>query len=924
MRKNIVFYVTRQYMKKNRRRTFTMFAGIVCMVLLMTCVFVGKETGIGYLQEVASLKKGKWHVSMFDITKKQYEEVEALTWVKETALSKTLGCIDFAQSGNEERPYLNVKGYTSHCFDWMNITLLEGRLPEKPGEIVVSESARQDGARIAAGDVIEADFFTRSVTGTDAEVKETVFPFQQLILHYGETVEVPENFPYYEETESFRENKEYTGQQGTYEVVGFIETPSYEDSSAAAYTALTFLEADILSEDVFNLTLKMDLDKVSDGYFMDIVKIAAGSKFDTNDTLLAFSGNSSEMTLNRLVRYMTIFFVVLIMAASVLLIYNVFNMSFQERSRYLGMLCSVGATGRQKKSSIFYETFYLMLFALPIGLGLGIGVIYVAMTVFRPYIGALMNMEEFVEACPVTIKIVPENLVMVAAFSVLTAVISAWLPARKIGKIGPVECIRGNVEKKSRRYKMSRMLYRAKAAEGMLARNNLTRRSQKTRSVQRAAAVFLVLLIVTAFGSSAVSRVVTLKLKASDFTMKRENYDYVMYGNDDIIYEAVKKEIQADPGITQAVEWGDLMFVGEVPGSVYSAEYDTARRDIFNLYYHRELTDEEYEQEAPTDSYVVNFMMVDDETLARMAEKTGADKKKLLDRERPAALVLNEGMMSTDSISVWEREPERYRYYRIHAMTDLQAGDVIPVSIYSPKEEKKQVMPLEIAGLGSHEELKDYVEEVGANYLWLFVNEGVYAQIGKIIESETGRYGMSDRRLMIRTNGEPNQLIERVKKLQDGNNAGVLLSGNEARMEFGDAIQSIANVLLISFVLLTSVICLLNLFNSVQGWMTGSSREFAVLKSVGMSGGQLRKMLLYECVWIFARALLVAGVFSALLIYVIRFGFHTLFGNIVIWLPVGLVAGAVVLAGSVLVGITLRCCAKVQKEEILENIRREG
>ena len=72
MRKNIVFYVTRQYMKKNRRRTFTMFAGIVCMVLLMTCVFVGKETGIGYLLEVASLKKGKLHVSMFDITKKQF------------------------------------------------------------------------------------------------------------------------------------------------------------------------------------------------------------------------------------------------------------------------------------------------------------------------------------------------------------------------------------------------------------------------------------------------------------------------------------------------------------------------------------------------------------------------------------------------------------------------------------------------------------------------------------------------------------------------------------------------------------------------------------------------------------------------------------------------------------------------------------
>ena len=55
MKKNIVFYVTRQYMKQNKGRTFTTFAGIVFMVLLMTCVFVGRDTGIYYLQDVASL-----------------------------------------------------------------------------------------------------------------------------------------------------------------------------------------------------------------------------------------------------------------------------------------------------------------------------------------------------------------------------------------------------------------------------------------------------------------------------------------------------------------------------------------------------------------------------------------------------------------------------------------------------------------------------------------------------------------------------------------------------------------------------------------------------------------------------------------------------------------------------------------------------
>ena len=49
MRKNVVFYVTRQYMKQNKGRTFVTFIGIVFMVILMTGVFIGKDTGIGYL-----------------------------------------------------------------------------------------------------------------------------------------------------------------------------------------------------------------------------------------------------------------------------------------------------------------------------------------------------------------------------------------------------------------------------------------------------------------------------------------------------------------------------------------------------------------------------------------------------------------------------------------------------------------------------------------------------------------------------------------------------------------------------------------------------------------------------------------------------------------------------------------------------------
>ena len=93
----------------------------------------------------------------------------------------------------------------------------------------------------------------------------------------------------------------------------------------------------------------LDIENLPGLYAIKLREIAGERKIEFNDYVLAFSANSSQSTLNTVIKYMTVLFVALIMGASALLIYNVFNMSFKERSRYLGMLCSVGATGRQKK-----------------------------------------------------------------------------------------------------------------------------------------------------------------------------------------------------------------------------------------------------------------------------------------------------------------------------------------------------------------------------------------------------------------------------------------------------------------------------------------------------------------------------------------------------------------------------------------------
>lgn len=926
MKKNIVFYVTRKYMKQNKGRTFTTFAGIVFMVLLMTCVFVGRDTGIRYLEDVASLKDGKWHVSMYDITQKEYEQVMEVPGVKETAFSTTYGSSEFKASANEERPYLNVKAYTMPCFDWMNIKLSKGRLPENPGEIIISESALEDGADISIGDRVEAEFFERSITGIDPEVKETVFPFQGIALKYGETKEVSEEFPHFEENTSFRENREYTGQKASYEVVGIMEKPGYEQSGAAGYTAITLLEeSQAASLKSFNLSMILNVAENPNFDIASLVNIAGDHEFEVNDYLLAFSASTSDTTLNLVVQSMTVFFVALIMAASVILIYNVFNMSFQERSRYLGMLCSVGATRRQKRSSIFYEAFFLLLFALPTGILLGIGVIRLAMAAFRPLVGTLLMSSSVVDIYPAVIRISWENLADVIAASTVTVLFSAWLPARKIGKIGPVECIRGNIWKKNRQYRMNASLIRSFGAEGMLAKNMLLRRNKKIRSVGAAAAVFMVVLIVTIFGSDAIHRIISIKVEG-EMDLNAERYDYMLLAEPSKM-ESLKEEIRKDSGVEYVVEWRDGMFAAEVPTEVYGKEYWDSLHEIYDLYYHRELSEEEFQESSPygADANIaVNVLSVDADTLREMAEAVGADADKLLDAEHLSALVVNTGGLSTSSYRIDQLKPEKYRFFHISKMTDMEKGDTLPVKIYSPEEEKYVEMPMEIAGFADAKQLEDYVYIRNNHYMWLIVNEDAGEQMAKVMKEEGEEDTRLDQMLLIKMNGEPTDLIDQLRTLSERKDfvLGIVEVGYMDSIE--EAISGIVDVMLISFVLLTSVICLLNLFNSIRGWILESRQEFAVLRSVGMAGGQARKMLLYECMGIFLWALLLAGLFSGLLIWVVRFGLTRIFGTLVLPVPWIGMAAAAVIVGVVLTGLALYGLGKERQEDLFETIRRES
>lgn len=919
--RNVVHYVTGQYMKKNKKRTVITLVGITFMVLLMTCVFVGKSTAISFLQQVGSRRDGKWHVSMYDVAQEELRQVEALDYVEETAVSADLGTTLLETSANEEKPYLTVKEYTRPCFDWMNIELIQGRLPDSPGEIVLSQSILDDGGKVQVGDTVSAKFFHRTITGTGEEGENTVFPFYQLEVKAGETVDVPQNFPYFGENDSFRENREYTGESREYVVTGIMAAPAFEDVSGGSYMGLTLLEdSEIGALSSFNLSIMLNLDRAPDQYAEQLREIADGKEISFNQYVLVFTGDSTDTTVNLIIRFLMTFFVALIMVVSVVLIYNVFQISYRERSMYLGMLSSVGATGRQKRSSVYYEAFVLLFPALVWGVLLGMGAVWLAMQVLKPFLGQFLGMELFADQVPVSLQVSFKDLAAVVLISGLTVLLSAFLPARKIGKIGPVEAIRGNEGKGGKAHKTNLGRMNRFGAESLLARRMLRGQRKKARAIVLAAVSFLVVLTVTSFGAESIRRLVTVRIGESydmEPNLDRWNYSLSRMGDQgSTVYEAARQELEKSGSASNMVEWRGGSLAADIPGEEMSREYWEETLKIYEQYYGWEMTPEE-RQDLITRSCPVGILAVDDETMKQMAQIVGADEALLTSGEIPAALVVQQGELSTENISVWGKSSSRYYYSQLKRMTDKQVGEQLHVNLYSPEDGESQ-MAVTVAGFVTGDELEEYVTFRG-QFLWIIVGEKTADQMEERFGSDAP--ARLSPMTLFHWDSQDTELLERLGRMCDETEDTMIGSLAYAR-DFAASIIAVIRILAAGFVALASVICLLNLFHSIRGRMEERRGNFAVLRSIGMTGRQIRRMLRIENLRILGRSLVLGLLITAPLLGLMWLGLTLIFGRIALEIPWEMMFLAVAAAAASVMLLSEYCFSRLKEENLLDNIRR--
>ena len=950
MRKTkIIHQVTLKHMKMNAKRTVLSIVGIALMVMLLTCVLVGKDTAYRYFVDIASARNGAYHFAVYDIDKEQLETIKGYSEVTDVGVTEDLKLTEFDQSGKANRPFLNIRRYSSEAFEWMNIKVVEGRLPENDKEIVISQAAVAEGATVKIGDKIEASTFTRYIKNNSES--DTFLSFPLVSIPAGETVELPFNMFYIvpEEDEEFykthEEIHEPTGYTGEYTVVGFIESPVFEDAGCAWYSAISLTDESALQSGTFNALLMTDANKIDNGFYTKLYDLV-GVDYDANDMVLIFAGSSSQDALNFIVRGMQIFFVILIVLISVMLIYNVFALSYDERARYLGMLSSVGATGKQKRSSVYFEALTLLIPALPIGFALGLIVVKIASKVAGPIAQRLFsfNGEGILNSDPVLEVKIPV-VIAVIVLSIATVFISALIPARKISKVGPIESIRGNKKAKKIKHNANKNPDRLinRSASGMLSSRFLKNDKSKSFGIIRAIAVFFIVTVVVYFGTSLINLMADYKLRDNSVRyayLSDRDYCLSMADSGDMFeFDDIIDQVKTADGVTDVAICRSDMWPLMISNDCLSDEYWDDYYEIISLYYPAgEFSREDFDNQfrhGEYDQTTLGVIGFEDEVFDKLAKDVKAVS---YGEDDIPCIILNNTAMSTDQYSIYGQTARDYRYYEVRDAFVPGEGDVLPVypvtmtraeaiergydldELTFPEIELDGPLDLKVIKKVRRDEISEYLNGTGSMQIYIIVPLSVVDYFDKINTQkiETAVFFNCD-------NKESIKLLNAITDQLQNDGGYIFFNSTESQVaEYKEIIANLINVVLIVFTVISSAICLLNVYSSISALMVSRRKHFAMLKSMGSTFKQLMITEFRESSGMLIRAFLIAAPVTAVIckwlsrFMIRRFGYFTVHFP---WVP-ALILTVFIIASVII--MTTACVRRENKIDIIEEIKRES
>lgn len=620
-------------------------------------------------------------------------------------------------------------------------------------------------------------------------------------------------------TNSDEANLEYT-------VVGITESNVAETDTVNAFVYATddYIKAYPQSLFVYVQFSKMDKEIYSKTEKLaekldTVLEDGVNRDYRYNYDYLVYSGcGEDDATIITLFGFCAIILVI-IAVVSIFMIYDSFAVSYQERARYLGMLASVGATKKQKRNSIYFEGFILGLIGIPLGIIAGIGGIWVTFkAIDNLWINTLAV--EYNGALTVHINWIVVLATVIA--SAITIFVSSYIPAIKASKTTAIDAIRqtNTVKvKNSKRLKTSNLSAKLLGFEGTMAIKNFKRNGRRSRTI-----VFALFMSVVVFLSVSNFSMMFSDVMKGQFT-ETSDLSITVPCSD---YEELEKALKANSNIDEYFS----------TCSVYS--------DI-----DKEYIKDEYQNNENAKQLMLIF--VNTETIDSYAKQLGIDKSKFHDKKNPAGILHNEMVTRVDDAKT-----------NINPFIDLE-GKNIECNIATWNAEK---------GDNDYTSTKINIavqtEKDFKNSKFYYQNMHIPMLMLSVDLADTLLPNMSEGYTAEIVSDKTELVEEQIWSILNEKNIEGQSYNASAQMKSMNNILTITKVFIYGFITLITMISILNIINTISNSMNERRREFAMIRSVGMTPKSFKKMIYFESLRYGVISLLWALPISAL----IHFGMY--------------------------------------------------
>lgn len=888
--------LTVKNLKLNKSRTIVTIVGIMLSCALIMVVAGMAASAQQTMVNLQINATGNYDLFVKGANKKIIDNAQANRNVKDIYIKQNLGCAYLPQAKFDTKPYINVVAFNEKSFtDCFNVTLKEGRLPQNGNELVLSQSVIENSkADYKLGDTVTLDLGKRVyVSGDEIPLDDT---------------------DYFNDTKGTE--KLVDTHKKTYTVVGVFNKVSSSyfaaDSFSASSSAFTLAEenADIndlfisftsdgqkdyitTSGEILNLTgddfdnLKNDFEVYLENGDFDEASI--------NKDLLRYKGFALSDEYMRMLFSLAVIIIVIIAISSIFVIRNSFAISITEKTKLYGMLASIGATSKQIRHNVLFEGFVLGIIGIPAGILLGVGVIALLVVILNALLENMLNGISFVYAVPWWAAVI--SAVMSAVIILFSTLSSAF----RASKIAPITAIRGNndikINKNKRKsYKAPKFIKKLFGVGGEIAYKNLKRSKKKYRTT-------VISIIVTVAMFISISTFIEYGMKITGDHFKNMPYNITVNANDKLSYdeyENIYKRIIADTDINSSIKACENYY-GNIVGltDYYTEEAKAAELQGGDLAYVFGVDNKSFKEYVTALGY--NYDDVKDKALITNDFKY-YNSDNILIKGKEFDLPMN---------TVVKLYPNGNPSYTEDDIKEIQKTD--PDFVYNPDDYKS-------VDLVIYDTINKEVPGSIVSGIMSTLNEGsvlVSEDYFKKLFAEDNEYTS---RVIVIDSAEPAQTVEYIKNLGID---GLDIYNLNDQKEMMNAVVLIIAIFAYGFIIVISLIGITNVFNTINTNMRLRSKEFAMLKSIGMTKKEFNRMIRLESLFYGLKSLLI-GVPLGLL------GGYAIFkatGNTIMLdysFPTMAVLISIVFVFFVVWLIMKMSISKVNKQNIIETIRNDN